>query len=423
MRRSLFTTEVERNKFLARLISGTRDILRVQQGLSEHANYHEYCKLLGRLKTNYQLSELVNVENYAEWIQLVAEFTIKSLQSWQWASGSVYYLLGLWSRLVSSMPYLKGDAPSLLEGYVPKITEAYITSRLDSVQVCLFWVGVVECQGRCAVHRAVWGHACYLHPVGEALAQDTRRLESSYIHLGDFVGWNFHRASLYRRWSGCGLLLRQRERHGARQAILAGNLTDDPLDNDEQLQEQLDSLPYLCRFQYEQTSKYLLSLLDPTLQAFMDMAAMPVGGDRTQLTILEGQMTWLVYIVGALIRGRISSACADSQEVIDGELASRIFQLIKVMDTGAHAGRYGEHSRQRLDMATLAFFQNFRKVYVGEHAMHASKVRAWLPGRVGRFSGYGGRGALPWEKPSHSLARAEARSPHGGGFECRCTRG
>lgn len=65
----------------------------------------------------------------------MAEFTIKSLQSWQWASGSVYYLLGLWSRLVSSMPYLKGDSPSLLEGYVPKITEAYITSRLDSVQV------------------------------------------------------------------------------------------------------------------------------------------------------------------------------------------------------------------------------------------------------------------------------------------------
>ena len=28
--------------------------------------------------------------------------------------------------------------------------------------------------------------------------------------------------------------------------------------------------------------------------------------------------------------------------------------------------RYGEHSRQRLDLALLSFFQNFRKVYVGE---------------------------------------------------------
>lgn len=30
-----------------------------------------------------QLSELVNVEGYGDWIQLVAEFTLKSLQSWQ----------------------------------------------------------------------------------------------------------------------------------------------------------------------------------------------------------------------------------------------------------------------------------------------------------------------------------------------------
>jgi exportin-7 len=71
------------------------------------------------------------VDNYHEWIQLVAEFTAKSLTSWQWASGSVFYLLGLWSRLVSSMPYLKGDAPSLLDTYVPKITKAYITSRYE----------------------------------------------------------------------------------------------------------------------------------------------------------------------------------------------------------------------------------------------------------------------------------------------------
>lgn len=53
----------------------------------------------------------------------------------QWASSSVYYLLGLWSRLVTSVPYLKGDAPSLLDEFVPKITEGFITSRFDSVQV------------------------------------------------------------------------------------------------------------------------------------------------------------------------------------------------------------------------------------------------------------------------------------------------
>ena len=40
------------------------------------------------------------MDKYQEWIQLVAELTVSSLNSWQWAAASVYYLLGLWSRLV-----------------------------------------------------------------------------------------------------------------------------------------------------------------------------------------------------------------------------------------------------------------------------------------------------------------------------------
>ena len=39
-----------------------------------------------------------------------------------------------------------------------------------------------------------------------------------------------------------------------------------------------------------------------------------------------------------------------------------------------HAQRYGERSRQRLDLAILGFFQSFRRVYVGEQVMHSSKV-------------------------------------------------
>ena len=59
VRRSLFATEQTRSAFLNHLVTGTRDILRAQTGLQEHANYHEFCRLLGRLKTNYQLNELV----------------------------------------------------------------------------------------------------------------------------------------------------------------------------------------------------------------------------------------------------------------------------------------------------------------------------------------------------------------------------
>lgn len=62
VRRSLFSSDAERSAFLNRLVAGTRDILRSKRGLQEHDNYHELCRLLGRLKTNYQLSELVSCD-------------------------------------------------------------------------------------------------------------------------------------------------------------------------------------------------------------------------------------------------------------------------------------------------------------------------------------------------------------------------
>lgn len=52
----------------------------VPQCLPDPNNYHEFCRLLARLKSNYQLGELVKVENYPEVIRLIANFTVTSLQ-------------------------------------------------------------------------------------------------------------------------------------------------------------------------------------------------------------------------------------------------------------------------------------------------------------------------------------------------------
>eukprot|EP00798_Chlamydomonas_sp_ICE-L_P019293 gene19293-25939_t len=323
VRRSLFASESE----LFYPINVDDDLLnyllvRTAEGLADHDNYHEFCRLLGRLKTNYQLSELVAVDRYTEWIQQVADLTISSLNSWQWASSSVYYLLGLWSRLVSSMPYLKGDAPSLLEVSVPQITQAYITSRLESV----------------------------------------------------------------------GL-------------VLQNNMLEDMLENEDQLTEQMDALPYLVRFQYDNSAAFIVRLMEPLCDSFSQAAktacsaqqmallegqltwlvymAAKTACSAQQVALLEGQLTWLVYIVGAIIKGRLSSSSAESQESIDGDLAARVFALLAVMDDAFHSTRYAESSRRRLDTAIINFFQCFRKVYIGEQVMHSSKVYTKLQEKLG----------------------------------------
>ena len=84
MRRSLFASEQSRSSFLNHLVTGTRDILRAQTGLQEHANYHEFCRLLGRLKTNYQLNELVRLFTYSP--DNVAPFSMSGAISACWGA-------------------------------------------------------------------------------------------------------------------------------------------------------------------------------------------------------------------------------------------------------------------------------------------------------------------------------------------------
>jgi len=114
-----------------------REILRAPNGLQEPANYHEFCRLLARLKSNYQLGELVMVDDYSDTIRLVAKFTVESLAVWQFAPNSIHYLLSLWQRMVASVPYVKATEPHLLETYTPEVTQAYVTSRLDSAAVVI----------------------------------------------------------------------------------------------------------------------------------------------------------------------------------------------------------------------------------------------------------------------------------------------
>ena len=50
--------------------------------------------------------------------------------------------------------------------------------------------------------------------------------------------------------------------------MLANSNLDDPLENAEQLADQMESLPFIFRFEYEDMSKYFCSLMDPVVTAY-----------------------------------------------------------------------------------------------------------------------------------------------------------
>ncbi|GBP42745.1 Exportin-7-B [Eumeta japonica] len=279
VRRSLFSNN-ERAKFLGRLVEGVRRILENTQGLSDPANYHEFCRLLARLKSNYQLGELVMVENYPHIIELIAKFTVQSLQMWQFAPNSVHYLLSLWQRMVASVPYVKATEPHLLETYAPSVTAAYINSRLDAVPV-----------------------------------------------------------------------------------IVSDGL-EDPLDDVGTIQQQLDQLSVIGRCEYGKTCQLLVAHFDRAAAAYSDLDRPP-----QEILILRGQLTWLVYIIGAAIGGRASVNTCDENDAMDGELVCRVLQLMNLTDS-----RLARGGCEKLELAMMSFFEQFRKIYVGEQVQKNSKV-------------------------------------------------
>lgn len=149
VRRSLFPSDKEREAFLGRVMAGIRELLKNQTGLQHQDNYHQFCRLLGRLKANYQLSELVKTEGYLEWLELAANFTTQSVRNWQYSTNSIHYLLALWGRLVAAVPYVRPETGAkghvqALENHVLNVVECYIESMLGSVETVLRSEGALE---------------------------------------------------------------------------------------------------------------------------------------------------------------------------------------------------------------------------------------------------------------------------------------
>ncbi|KAE8744901.1 hypothetical protein FOCC_FOCC008466 [Frankliniella occidentalis] len=252
--------------------------------MSDPSNYHEFCRLLARLKSNYQLGELVMVDNYPEAIQLVAKFTVESLQMWQFAPNSVHYLLSLWQRMVASVPYVKATEPHLLETYTPEVTNAYITSRLESVAVV----------------------------VREGL--------------------------------------------------------EDPLDDLGMVHQQLEQLSVIGRCEYQKTCALLVTLFDQAAQLYQELINTP-SSVQIDISIQEGRLTWLVYIIGSAINGRVSFNSNEEHDAMDGELVVRVLQLMNLTDS-----RLPQGGCEKLELAMLSFFEQFRKIYVGDQVQKNSKV-------------------------------------------------
>ena len=73
------------------------------------------------------------------------------------------------------------------------------------------------------------------------------------------------------------------------------------------------------------------------------------------------RLTWLVYIIGSAVGGRVSFNSNEDHDAMDGELVCRVLQLMQLTDS-----RLSQGGCDKLELALLSFFEQFRKIYIGD---------------------------------------------------------
>ncbi|KAI9208668.1 exportin-7 [Polychytrium aggregatum] len=289
-RRSLFSDD-EKANFLTWSMQVTHDILHYFIKLNDPGNYHEFCRLLVRLKTVNQLGEIIEKPNYNEWIDKIASFTIKSFHSMTSENcQSIQYLLTFWSKMAGSVTTTsraKLAQYERLEQIASQLVQAFINSRMSDLD--------------------------------------------------------------------------------------ANNDEDEVFDADGSLLNTLESLAVIVRLKYDSISAYIKSVFDSLAGQYEDILKRPAEASAPARLLIEAKFTWCVYLIGASVGERTPYQTTDEQDVIDGDLTSKVLQLLNVNHTFIMQNGQS-YANEKLIIAFLFFFQQFRKSYIGDQASRATKV-------------------------------------------------
>ena len=168
--------------------------------------------------------------------------------------------------------------------------------------------------------------------------------------------------------------------------VSSDGAVDDPLEDEGSLREQMDRLPVIARLQYDTVAQYLITLFEQVLTMYQDLAnstnLATTPGSSTQLQILEGRLTWLTYMVGAIIGAQTATdpRKSNSELLWDGRLCRCVFQLVQIVDFRLNNSAGKGKCDEKLEFGILIFFRSFKKCYVLDSTTSASPALSMAPG-------------------------------------------
>ncbi|KAJ3194392.1 Exportin 7 [Entophlyctis luteolus] len=146
-------------------------------------------------------------------------------------------------------------------------------------------------------------------------------------------------------------------------------------DDETTLTSVLELAATMARVNYKDAAEFIVGLFDGCAAQYNELFIASNTGNAVaspeflrRLEYVECKLSWMVYYMGACVGARSPMQISEEQENLDGEIVSKILQLVNVDGNFVPRLREMGHSINRtLDLAILYFFFQFRKVYVGPH--------------------------------------------------------
>ncbi|KAG0210337.1 Exportin 7 [Mortierella sp. GBA30] len=121
IRRSIFSSEVTRRTYISHVMQETTLTLTTTTGqtkLQDVGNFHEFCRMLSRFISTFQIAEIGAYKDSKQWFMAVGKFTEQGFHSW---------------KAVSSLSSATQDMELQIEALTASLTKAYLKSRMECV--------------------------------------------------------------------------------------------------------------------------------------------------------------------------------------------------------------------------------------------------------------------------------------------------
>ncbi|KAF9970123.1 Exportin 7 [Actinomortierella ambigua] len=178
-------------------------------------------------------------------------------------------------------------------------------------------------------------------------------------------------------------------------ALVEGEVDDDPLENEEELLPTLEQFASIARTKYPESGRFLVAELQDLTNKYRQLgqramaASSPTLGSsdlKEQLMVVEMQMAWVLYIVGACVGARTPYQSTAEQDQMDGELACEVLTFIEqnqLMKAQRPPWLVSPDAHLYVQSSIIYFFSEFRRIYISEDSSKATKVYTQLGDRWG----------------------------------------